>query len=721
MAFLLKDTIHRSLVDTVYNEFLSRRSNYYYFIGSVIEWPTPLNPTSPENTQDYEHLTRNGIISVKKVNLRDVSYVVPRIDWTTGTVYDQFDGNYSASYPADSGATSLKAANFYVLTSTYGVYKCIFNNNGAQSTEEPYGQDITMLTTSDGYVWKYLYTIPLSSQNRFLTQDYMPVQRAVTNAYYSKGEVSSIVIDNQGSGYLGNAQVTLSVVGQFAGGSGNVVANLRPVFNTAGEFIKVIIDNAGANYKSASIQINDALGAGYSHYNNISNVSIYNPGAGYTTAVRNNTTVTIATTGASQPTAQAYANIVYSQSNAIVGITLTNKGYGYGPAARSNTTITIATTGNSQPTSNATANLNFATSALLTPVLVNGAVHSVLIEDEGQGYSSNIQTTISTIGDGTGVVLTPFINAAGQLEDVIIEERGNGYTHLDITFASATGTGANAYANLSVDDLDTLQTVVELSAVVGGVHAFRVHSGGNNYSYANVSIVGDGESFIGNVVLANNSVSYITVTSPGLGYAYANVSITGDGSNANVSAILSPVGGHGSDPVRELNADTLMFTSTINNEKNQGKYINNDYRQFGIIKDLKVYGAGQMYASSLNSGRSYTGVTGSACYLLTLDTVSGLVADTVLQHAMGGSTRNLEVVEVIASTNQVLLTYKDTHDLAVGDTLIDTTSNTTYTIDVIDAEPDINKFSGDLLYIDNRTAVSHSGQQLVTLRTVIKL
>jgi hypothetical protein len=711
MAFLLKDTIHRSLVDSVYNEFLSRRANYYYFIGNILEWDDPLNPGVPEVTQDYERFTRNGILSVKKINLRDVSYVVPRIDWTTNTVYDQYDGNYSTTSPAYSGATSLKDATFYVLTSTYGVYKCIFNNNGAESTEEPTGQDITMTTTSDGYVWKYLYTIPLSSQNRFLTLDYMPVQRAVTNAYYSKGEVSSIVIDNAGSNYNGNALVTLSVTGEFAGGTGNSIANVRPVFNTQGEFLKVLIDDAGANYKSASIVINDALGAGRSHYNNISSVSIYNPGAGYTTAVRSNTTAVITTTGSSQPASNAYANIVYSTSNAIVGVTLTNKGYGYTTAVQANTTITIATTGNSQPSSNATANLNFATSAVLTPVLVNGSIHSVLIEDEGLGYSANISTTISTIGDGTGVVLTPFVNAYGEIEDIIIEERGSGYTHLDISFASATGTGANAYANLSVDDLDTLQTVVELSAVNGGLHAFRVTDAGENYSYANVVIAGDGQNFGGNVVLYNNTIDHITITTPGLGYSYANVTIVGDGANANVSAIISPIGGHGSDPIKELQADTLMFTSTINNEKNQGIDVQNDYRQFGIIKDLTKH----------NSGLAFANIIGSACYLVTMDTVSGLARDDILTHTASGSKRSFEIVEVISETTQLLIEDKNNHDLAIGDVLTDETSNLEYAVVTIDKNPDINKFSGDLLYIDNRTAVSHSAQQLVTLRTVIKL
>jgi hypothetical protein len=710
MSFLLKDTIHRSLVDSVYNEFLSRRANYYYFIGNIIEWSSPQTPGTPEVTQDYEYNTRNGILSVKKINLRDVSYVVPRKNWTTGTVYDQFDGNYSSTFTAYSGATSIKTANFYVLTSSFGVYKCIFNNNNAVSTVEPSGQDITTITTADGYVWKYLYTIPLSSQNRFLTSDFMPVQRAVTNAYYSEGEVSSITINNAGSGYRGNDNVTLTVTGQFLGSTGNSIANLTPVFNTAGEFIDVRIKDAGANYKTATITINDGGRTGTSLLNSISNVRIFSAGTGYSAAAVANTTATITTSGLIQPSSNAFANLIFS-SNALVDVVLTNKGTGYTTGARANTTISINTTGNSQPTSNATANLFFATSAILTPVLRNGTIHSVLIEDEGTKYSSNVQTTISAIGDGTGFVATPFVNTAGQIEDVIIENRGNGYSYLNLTVASATGTGANLFANLSVDDIDTLQTVVELSAVDGGIHAFRVGNVGNGYSYANVTVSGDGISFTGNAIIVNNTISYISVLTPGSGYTYANVIITGDGANANASAIISPYRGHGSDPVSELFADTLMFTSTINNEKNQGVDVKNDYRQFGIIKDLKQYG----------NERAFANVIGSACYLVTLDTTVGLNRDTVLTHEAGGSKRYFEVVEIVPSTNQILVQNKNNHDVSTGDVLTDETSDLDYAITDLTISPTINKFSGDLLYIDNRTSVSYSEQQLVTLRTVIKL
>ena len=710
MHFLLRSDFHQSLAETVYNDFLSRKSNYYYFIGRVIDWADELVPDEIYDTDEYDYIARNNIISVKRINLRDVSFVVRRIDWTYGTTYDQYDGNYSEDYPAASGATSLKDANFYVLTSEFNVYKCLFNNNNSPSTEEPTGVDTTPITMSDGYVWKYMYTVTLATRNKFLTLDYMPVQRSVTNAFYSNGEISSIVIDNAGSGYLGNSSVTLTVTGEFLGGAGNVVANVKPVFNSSGEIIDVHISNPGNNYKTASITINEATYTGRSKHKGVSEIRIFNPGAGYNTAARNNTTVTISTSGLFQPTANAFANLVFS-SNALVDIVIINPGTGYTAEAQANTTITIATTGNSQPTSNATANLYFANSAILVPIIYNKQLQDVLITDPGTGYDSNLQTSITVFGDGVGAVLTPFINEAGQLQDIIIENPGEGYTYADISINSTTGQNANAYVNLSLNDLETLQTVVELAAVRGAVHAFRINDSGQDYSYANVTLTGNGVNFNGNVVLLDNSVSYIQVVTPGQNYTFGNVSITGDGSNANVSAIFSPVGGHGSDAVSELFAEALMFTSTINDEKIHGFSINNDYRQFGILKNLKEF----------NSSRTFTGIKGTSTYLLTMDTVAGLTPDLEMEHYVDSLTKKFQIVRVIESTNQLIIQNMNEHEIEKNDVLVNPLTGIPYTVVSIDDTPDINKFSGKLLYLDNRTSVSHSDQQLVTLRTVISL
>jgi hypothetical protein len=624
MSFLLKESIHGTLVDAVYNEIFSRRSNYYYFIGKVQPWTTPTSPDTPLTTQTYEQQTRNFIIATKKIQVFDVSYVVPRIDWTSGRVYDQFDGDYSSSYPASTGATSLKTAQFYVLTTDFNVYKCIFNNNGIPSTSKPTGIDATTTTTADGYIWKYLYTIPLSLRNRFLTEDYMPVQKSVLNPFYSNGEIDRIIIDNYGSGYLGNAEVTLSVNGVFGSGTGNSIANIVPVFNTAGQFVDVIIRNAGNNYVSANILITDNAGTGTGFYNTAS-----------------------------------IANLI--------------------------------------------------------PVLYNTAVDRVLIVDPGINYSSNVQTTAVLTGDGANASLLPFVNEAGEVEDIIIVNRGDGYTFVDIEIVG-DGSNANAYVELSTGDLDTNQSTVELAAIDGAIYNFRIINAGDGYSNANIFVSGDGSGFAGTVNISNtNTISSISVTSPGTGYTFANVSITGSGANANLTAIISPVNGHGFNPVKELFADSLMFYSTINNERLHGVDVNNDYRQFGIIKDIKQFA----------NSRAFANVTGTSCYLVTVDTITNdlgntLAADTILT-LKGDTTREFEVVEVVTSNSQVLITNLNNYSLLEDDILNDPDTDSDFTIETIDRYPTINKFTGDMLFIDNRTKVSYSDQQLVTLRTVIKL
>lgn len=713
MSFLLKDGVRGTTIESIYNDLFSARGNYFYFIGKILNWPDPFNPPAPLDTQSYEYETRNELLSVKKITIADVSFVVPRINWASGTVYDQFDGDYSLSFPAASGATSLKTSKFYVLTSSFNVYKCLFNNNGAASTVEPSGTDLATITTADGYIWKYLYTIPLSSRNKFFSENLMPVQRSVLNPFYSNGEIDLIRIDSKGSGYLGNSEVTLQVNGTFKSNVGNVVATLTPVFNTSGSIVDVKIRNAGNNYATANITITDNASTGVSYYKNLVATSITNPGSGYLSNVQANTTSIVTTTG-TQPTTVANVSLVYS-ANAVVGITINNPGNGYTPAIAANTSLVITTTGNAQPTTNATATLSFSSTARLTPILLNGVVDSVVINDPGLSYRSNIQTTISTIGDGSNVSLLPFVNDAGELEDIIIQSRGQGYTYLDIQVIG-DGTGANATAQLSSGDLDTNQSFVELSAIDGALYGFRILNVGNNYTTANITVIGDGTGFVGNVVLSNaNTISSITVNNPGSGYSFANVIIGGNGSNANVTAIISPAGGHGKDAVTELFANTILFYSTINNERIHGVDVTNDYRQFGIVKDIKQFGNQRAFANTI----------GTSAFLVTLNTLTNALAqplepDTILQ-VSGETFRKFQVVETVTANTQALLKNVNNFNLTVGTVLNDPITASNFTVTAINRQPTINKFSGDLLFIDNRTKISYSDQQLVTLKTSIKL
>jgi len=624
MFFLVKDAIHTELVSSIYGEIFSRRSNYYYFVGKVIPWANPAVPDQPLETQEYEYETRNRIIAVKKVQPGDVSFVVRRIDWISGTVYDQFDGNYSSIFTSSTGATSLRESKFYVLTDNFNVYKCLFNNNGAPSTQQPTGTDPTTTLTSDGYVWKYMFTLPLSLRNRFLTNDIMPVKKSVFDPFYSNGSITDVVVDTRGSGYRGNAIVTLQVNGEFGPGAGNVVANVVPVLNQAGSFVDVKIKDAGNNYVSANITIDD----------------VFNTGTGF---------------------------------------------------------------------------YNTASTANIVPVLFDGKIDRILIVDPGVNYKSNIQTTLSLIGDGANASLLPFINDDGELEDVIIINGGEGYTFLDVEVVGI-GSGANVTPQVSEGDLDSIQSTVELAAIPGAIYNIRVDNAGNGYSNANVIVEGDGVGFAGTVVLSpQNTISYVTVTNPGSGYTYANVRFTGNGTNAVGSAILPPQGGHGFNAIKELFADTLVFYSTINNERIQGVDVNNDYRQFGLIKNVKQFG----------NQRNFANTTGTPCILVTTNTVldstsAVLKPDTVLQ-LLADTSRKFEVIEVVQSNSKILLNSINNYTLQAGDVLYEPNTDSSFAVTLINNLPTINKFSGDLIFIDNRTKVSYSDQQLVTLKTILRL
>ena len=69
----------------------------------------------------------------------------------------------------------------------------------------------------------------------------------------------------------------------------------------------------------------------------------------------------------------------------------------------------------------------------------------------------------------------------------------------------------------------------------------------------------------------------------------------------------------------------------------------------------------------------------------------------------------------------MLLTSLNTHTLATSDVLVSVGNENLFTVSSINESPDINKFSGEILFIDNRTAVTFSDEQLVTFRTILRL
>jgi hypothetical protein len=75
---------------------------------------------------------------------------------------------------------------FYVVNTSNKVYKCLGNNsnNSTGSTVQPNSTSTSAgasVTTADGYIWKYMYTIPAFDSEQFQTTSWLPVRTIASN------------------------------------------------------------------------------------------------------------------------------------------------------------------------------------------------------------------------------------------------------------------------------------------------------------------------------------------------------------------------------------------------------------------------------------------------------------------------------------------------------------------------------------------------------------
>src|SRR5574343_14932 len=299
MSFLLKNNIHTNLADAFYSDVISQRNMYYYFLGRTITWGQNDIPPEIPDTQTEEAGIRNNIIFMNRITANDIAFVMKRYDWESNTVYDRYDGDYSSSNLSFSGATHLKYSKFYVLTDEMHVYKCIDNNGNSVSSIKPTGTDYETFRTGDGYLWKYMYSIPPNLQYKFLTETMMPVTRALNNRFYDNQGIESVTILNGGSGYEGDSITTATVTGDGVGASINLSIN-----PSSGSIVKATITNPGNGYTTGSVNIINTDGNGTGLYGNptailtpvfisgeLVNVIVEDPGKNYSTDMQTNIVV----------------------------------------------------------------------------------------------------------------------------------------------------------------------------------------------------------------------------------------------------------------------------------------------------------------------------------------------------------------------------------------------------------------------------------------------
>ena len=224
---------------------------------------TDASPLTPIDSVGDEFYTFDDMLAAKKVSSTDISIVVPRRNWTTATVYDYYRHDYgnrvtgtTGAQSANSGATNLFDATFYVMSSSYNVYKCVDNNSAANSTVEPTGTSSSILTTGDGYKWKYMYTLSATQQSNFISTDFMAVAtNSTVSSAATDGAVNIVKIKTAGSGGTNGTHTSVPIRGDGSSGLATVVVS-------GGAVTSVIVTNVGSGYTFAYIRNADIVTAG---------------------------------------------------------------------------------------------------------------------------------------------------------------------------------------------------------------------------------------------------------------------------------------------------------------------------------------------------------------------------------------------------------------------------------------------------------------------------
>ena len=768
---LLKYSLKTNIVKSIYFEIISKVSRYYYTFGKSTVWPTvtQVNPTTNEtytvsseetppaipDTYPYELETRGDIIYMKYIDSNDSAVVIKRNDWQQGYVFDMYD-DYSENYLAYSGAASIDTAAFYVLTDEFNVYKCLSNNGGEASTDKPVSTDPKAFKSSiDNYVWKFMYTIPLYLRNKFLSSNYMPVVTSLTNQFYSKGSIISYSIENRGFGYISNTWSIkrISVINGGKGyststpitfpvpGNGGIqaTASIISVSNT-GSVTSIAVTAQGSLYTTQPIATVAApvgasgldfvieyvsassaytklvvTGDGYNEYNpySLKTVNILNRGQFISAATGDLFVFTPPTLAYGQPpqitvTFRIKSGTAYYEVDTV---TVTNSGYGYESPLLFGVNV-FAPVLTSTQSGEIAFNCDLSTStqkneAELIPLLnSSGEINAIQIVSPGIGYT---YASVNVVGKKT-VLMVPGDPASSNIVDLSAVSTDPGYV--------AGFTKASVILDFGIGTIDTKQSNVELLAVDGSIEVIKVNAGGQGYNAASTLIVqGDGTGCTCYPIVVSGQITDVIVTNPGTGYTYANI-VASIGSSASLKAIIAPKGGHGKDAISELYAKTLMLYTRLSNEKNRNLDVTNDFRQIGILKNPLTYDENTFYRKS----------TASTCLLLTCEVntsntnaYNSMLIDATLISEVD-STKSFTLIEktLLNGYYYLVVSVNDNYIPNAGTSLINVAVGISYAISISTVGlPDVNKYSGELLYIDNRLKFASSIDQTVAVSTLI--
>jgi len=321
----------------------------------------------------------------------------------------------------------------------------------------------------------------------------------------------------------------------------------------------------------------------------------------------------------------------------------------------------------------------------------------------------------------------PEITLGGQLPENPYVETADGYKWKYL-YTIPSGLKKKFFTNHYMPVLR--DPVVYSNAENGRIDIVKILDGGTGYfsnnsttNYPILSVSGDGYGANCTVDVVNGVITEVNVVDGGHDYTYATVSISDPlqttGNTANLSAVISPQYGHGYDPARELGASFEMISADFQGNVDDFLPTGNnpvgstdDFRQICLVRNPRLN------ASNTTS----TGATYLMCTKVFVENRTQFDLDANVYVGSQASPSFTAKVVFYDINNGILYLnniYGDADEI-IGLQIYQENSVTKFAQAFSVTKPDINTLSGEILYIENRSAVTRSVNQTETAKIVIE-
>jgi len=366
---------------------------------------------------------------------------------------------------------------------------------------------------------------------------------------------------------------------------------------------------------------------------------------------------------------------------------------------------------------------NFLTNSYMPVKTISLAAEAILAVSSSSSTTAILTETVDeiTIGmtvSGTNVSGTPVVQAING--SVLTLSTAQTLTAADIlTFAWAAD--ADAEAQLSEADYAQYlnQKASRDSSTAAGIERIEVTAGGTGYTSApTVTITGDGSGATATATVSAGAVTAVTVTGKGTNYRVVDITFSGGGgSDAAARAVLAPKAGHGTDPIAELGGFFISLNTKLDGNDGGDLTVGNDFRQIILLDEPRDYNA-----TPLAGNVATANTLKATSYLQSSTAVTAFTVDELIVGQTSGA--QAYVVELNGDDSRIRYHQNSKTGYTAfqnSEVVTGQTSNTSATLtSSANGAPEVDRLSGDILFLENRDPISRTTTQIEDIKVIIE-